>query len=117
VAIGAGSRRVDWIICTLDLSLGLQCVRQIASCSEAFKWLQIQADLGLSSRTAEAYARAMTDYLNFCQSDGIEPLTAARLEIAHYVLGAGRRGVGQEATTRLAEAFGSPVIPVQLSPA
>jgi integrase/recombinase XerD len=57
----------------------------IASCSDALSWLQIQVDLGLSPRTVEAYARALTDYLTVCRRDGIQPLTADRSEIAHYV--------------------------------
>lgn len=57
----------------------------IASCSDALVWLEIQVDLGLSPRTVEAYARALTDYLTVCDRDGIEPLTADRSEIAHYV--------------------------------
>jgi hypothetical protein len=57
----------------------------IASCSDALSWLTIQVDLGLSPRTVEAYARALTDYLTVCDRDGIEPLTVDRSAIAHYV--------------------------------
>jgi integrase/recombinase XerD len=57
----------------------------IASCSDALTWLGIQVDLGLSPRTIDAYARAMTDYLTVCRRDAIDPLAAGRSEIAHYV--------------------------------
>jgi integrase/recombinase XerD len=57
----------------------------IALCSDALVWLEIQVNLGLSPRTVEAYARALTDYLTVCDRDGIEPLTADRSAIAHYV--------------------------------
>ena len=57
----------------------------IASCRDALTWLGIQVDLGLSPRTIDAYARAMTDYLTVCRRDAIDPLIAGRSEIAHYV--------------------------------
>jgi integrase/recombinase XerD len=63
----------------------------IASCSDALSWLQIQADLDLSPRIVEAYTRALTDYLTVCDRDGIEPLTADRSGIAHYVRDLGQR--------------------------
>ena len=58
---------------------------RVAACTEALGWLQVQADLGLAPRTVEAYARGLTDYLEFTRRDGIDPLTAGRFEIAHYV--------------------------------
>jgi len=57
----------------------------IASCSDALTWLEIQDDLGLSPRTIDAYARAMTDYLTVCLRDAIDPLMADRSEIAQFV--------------------------------
>ena len=41
----------------------------IASCSDALSWLKIQADLGLSPRTVEAYARALTDYQKLIEAN------------------------------------------------
>jgi integrase/recombinase XerD len=51
----------------------------------ALTWLGIQTDLGLAPRTVEAYARGLTDYLLVCEQEGIDPLTAGRVEIARYV--------------------------------
>jgi integrase/recombinase XerD len=52
---------------------------------EAMSWLQMQANLGLSPRTIEAYARGLTDYLDVCAREEIDPLRAGRAEIARYV--------------------------------
>lgn len=52
---------------------------------EAADWLHVQADLGLSPRTIDAYARGLTDYLSFCAREGSEPLTADRAAVARYI--------------------------------
>jgi integrase/recombinase XerD len=57
----------------------------LSTCPEAVVWLQLQADLGLASRTIEAYARGLADYLCVCQREGCDPLEAGRVEIARYV--------------------------------
>src|SRR6266571_4954022 len=54
-------------------------------CPDAVAWLQVQANLGLSPRTLEAYTRGLADYFAVCAREGIEPLTAERAEIARYV--------------------------------
>jgi site-specific recombinase XerD len=51
----------------------------------AAAWLKLQVQLGLAPRTIDAYGRALADYLTVCERDGIDPLTADRAEIAHYV--------------------------------
>ncbi len=51
----------------------------------ATAWLKLQLQLGLAPRTIDAYGRGLADYLAVCQRDGIDPLTAERAEIAHYV--------------------------------
>jgi integrase/recombinase XerD len=51
----------------------------------AAAWLKLQVQLGLAPRTIDAYGRALADYLTVCELDGIDPLTADRGEIAHYV--------------------------------
>lgn len=51
----------------------------------AAAWLKLQVQLGLAPRTIDAYGRALADYLTLCERDGIDPLTADRAEIAHYV--------------------------------
>jgi integrase/recombinase XerD len=48
-------------------------------------WLKLQVQLGLAPRTIDAYGRALADYLTVCERDGIDPLSADRAEIAHYV--------------------------------
>jgi integrase len=57
----------------------------LARYPEALEWLRVQADLGLASRTLEAYARGLADYLTVCVREDIEPLNAGRGEIARYV--------------------------------
>jgi len=51
----------------------------------AAAWLALQVKLGLAPRTIDAYGRALADYLAVSERDGIDPLTADRAEIAHYV--------------------------------
>ena len=51
----------------------------------AAAWLKLQVQLGLAPRTIDAYGRGLADYLTVCERDGIDPLTADRAEIAHYV--------------------------------
>lgn len=57
----------------------------LAEHPEAVEWLRIQADLGMSPRTIDAYGRALADYLAVCARDGIEALTANRSAVASYV--------------------------------
>src|SRR5260370_12047728 len=51
----------------------------------AAAWLKLQVQLGLAPRTIDAYGRALADYLTVCERDCIDPLTAERAEIGHYV--------------------------------
>jgi site-specific recombinase XerD len=51
----------------------------------AQRWLQLQADLGLSPRTLDAYGRGLNDYVRVCSRDGVDPLSADRADIARYV--------------------------------
>jgi hypothetical protein len=44
----------------------------------AASWLNLQVQLGLASRTIDAYGRGLADYLRFCERDNIDPV--ARLE-------------------------------------
>jgi integrase/recombinase XerD len=48
-------------------------------------WLEIQANLGLSANTLEAYGRALEDYLAFCSGRKIAAQAATREHIAAYV--------------------------------
>ena len=57
----------------------------LTRCPEAVSWLEIQSNLGLAPRTIEAYARGLADYFAVCERGGVDPLTAQRPEIAHYV--------------------------------
>jgi integrase/recombinase XerD len=63
----------------------------LARCPEALEWLRVQADLGLAARSLEAYARGLADYLTVCVQEGIDPVTANRVEIARYVRDLARR--------------------------
>src|SRR5436189_1376102 len=51
----------------------------------AADWLDLQIQLGLAPRIIDAYGRSLSDYLTFCERDGIDPLSADRGEIARYV--------------------------------
>ncbi|HLU11980.1 MAG TPA: site-specific integrase [Oceanobacillus sp.] len=58
---------------------------QIASHEQARTWLTIQARLGLSANTLEAYSRGLEDYFTVCQRAAIPVLTAKHEHIAQYV--------------------------------
>jgi integrase/recombinase XerD len=45
----------------------------------------MQSDLGRSTRTVDAYARALVDYLGYCERRGLEVAAVERGEIAGYV--------------------------------
>ena len=51
----------------------------------AAEWLRIWADLGRSPRTIDAYARGLAEYLELCERDGSDPLTAGRAQVAAFV--------------------------------
>jgi len=51
----------------------------------AAEWLGVWTDLGRAPRTIEAYARGLAEYLQVCERDGIDPVTANRAQIAVFV--------------------------------
>jgi integrase len=51
----------------------------------AAEWLGIWADLGRAPRTIDAYSRGLAEYLEVCERDGIDPLTATRAHVAGFV--------------------------------
>ena len=51
----------------------------------AARWLTTQIHLGLAPATIDAYGRAFTDYLQFCQQQAITVETATREHIALYL--------------------------------
>jgi integrase/recombinase XerD len=51
----------------------------------AREWLQIWTDLGRAPRTIDAYARGLAEYLQVCEREGIDPLTATRAQVAVFV--------------------------------
>jgi site-specific recombinase XerD len=48
-------------------------------------WLRIWADLGRAPRTIDAYARGLAEYLEVCEREGVDPLTATRAHIGVFV--------------------------------
>ena len=52
---------------------------------QAVIWLRMWADLGRASRTMDAYARGLAEYLEMCERVGVDPLGADRSHIASYV--------------------------------
>jgi hypothetical protein len=51
----------------------------------AAEWLGIWADLGRAQRTIDAYALGLAEYLEACERDGADPLTATRAQVAGFV--------------------------------
>jgi len=51
----------------------------------ARRWIESQALLGMAPNTVDAYARAVQDFLVFCERTEIEAAEATRDEIAQYV--------------------------------
>ncbi|MEU1631028.1 site-specific integrase [Streptomyces sp. NPDC020096] len=51
----------------------------------AAEWLQVWTDLGRAPRTIDAYARGLAEYLEMCERENVDPLTANRAHIAVYV--------------------------------
>lgn len=49
------------------------------------RWIESQVLLGMAPNTVDAYARAVQDFLVFCERAGIEAADAIRDEIAQYV--------------------------------
>jgi integrase/recombinase XerD len=57
----------------------------VAHSPDARSWLTIQANLGLSQNTIEAYGRALEDFLSFSASQSVTPEIATRAHVATYV--------------------------------
>lgn len=57
----------------------------VAAHELARAWLTTETLLGLAPNTLDAYARGLDDFLGFCQRAAIEPVTATRADLAHYV--------------------------------
>ena len=51
----------------------------------AAEWLGIWADLGRAPRTIEAYAQGLAEYLESCEREGVDPVTATRAQVAVFV--------------------------------
>lgn len=51
----------------------------------AAEWLQIWSDLGRAARTIDAYGRGLAEFLELCEREGLEPLTAGRADVAVFV--------------------------------
>jgi integrase/recombinase XerD len=51
----------------------------------AAEWLGVWADLGRAPRTIDAYARGLAEYLLTCERNGVDPLTANRVQVALFV--------------------------------
>jgi integrase len=53
--------------------------------ARAVEWLRVWVDLGRAARTIDAYARGLAEYLELCDRDAIDPVTASRADVAKYV--------------------------------
>lgn len=52
---------------------------------QAAGWLRVWADLGRAPRTIDAYARGLAEYLEVCEQERVDPLTASRAQVALFV--------------------------------
>ena len=52
---------------------------------QAVGWLRIWADLGRASRTIDAYSRGLAEYLELCEQERVDPVTANRAHVAVFV--------------------------------
>ena len=57
----------------------------VAEHAVARRWIESQVLLGMAPNTVDAYARAIQDFLVFCEQAGVETVDATRDEIAQYV--------------------------------
>jgi integrase/recombinase XerD len=48
-------------------------------------WLRMWTDLGRAPRTIDAYGRGLAEFLEMCEREGVDPLTATRAHIGAYV--------------------------------
>jgi integrase/recombinase XerD len=48
-------------------------------------WLRVWMDLGRAPRTIDAYARGLAEFLQVCEREGVDPVTASRAHVAVYV--------------------------------
>jgi integrase/recombinase XerD len=48
-------------------------------------WLRIWTDLGRAARTIDAYARGLAEYLELCERERVDPVTANRAHVAVFV--------------------------------
>ena len=51
----------------------------------AVGWLQVWADLGRAPRTIDAYACGLAEYLEVCERERVDPVSANRAHVAVYV--------------------------------
>lgn len=57
----------------------------LGRCEHAAGWLRMWADLGRAPRTIDAYARGLTEYLQLCEREGVDPVGANRAHVALFV--------------------------------
>ncbi len=62
-----------------------ECWPALAAMPSALAWLSMRSDLGIASRTLDAYARGVSEYLAFCAALETDPLTAGREHVARFV--------------------------------
>ena len=79
---------------------------------QAATWLQIWTDLGRASRTIDAYARGLAEYLLLCEREHVDPVTANRAHVAVFV-----RELTPRPSLRRANVVGRPAGPAVLRPA
>ncbi len=57
----------------------------LAAHPRAAEWLQFRADTGAAPRTVDAYGRGLSEYLQMCDRDCVDPVVADRAHVARYV--------------------------------
>jgi site-specific recombinase XerD len=63
----------------------------LARHERAAGWLRVWTDLGRALRTIDAYARGLAEYLELCEREWIDPVTASRAYVAVFVRELSRR--------------------------
>jgi site-specific recombinase XerD len=88
VESGGASVRRDWFaaVSVNGMPMSVESRWPVIGRNErAAEWLRIWTDLGRAPRTIDAYARGLAEYLQVCEREGIDPLTASRAHVAVFV--------------------------------
>jgi integrase/recombinase XerD len=78
----------------------------VSAVPRAREWLGIQADLGLAGSTLDAYARGLSDFLQFLGSFGVPAEDVSRVHIAQWIGDLARRPNGRSGRSKMSSSRG-----------